>query len=237
MAALSGPDFLKKLDTDLEPLRVELTSSKIVKAWCDGELSREQVFEVMKQIYCLAQNAVENFATWAVTCPFPEVKDYFYEQLIEEYTHPAMLLRMAREWGYDERVMHEAEPTPEWGGVYYFYQYLATKHPVERVAAQNFASEGTVPRWFAPMGHAAVKHYGAEKGSGFYDFFFVHIEVDAEQHAPIAKRVIEKYGGGDEALQRRAAFAARHTLEMQIKGHQSWYDEFVVKKRITTASR
>ena len=31
MPALSGPDFLKKLDTDLEPLRVELTSSKIVR--------------------------------------------------------------------------------------------------------------------------------------------------------------------------------------------------------------
>ena len=230
--ALSGKEFLKKLDADLEPLREQLVGSRIVKAWCDGELSREQVFEVMKQFYCLAQNAVENFALWAVACPFEDVKDYFYEQLVEEYTHPAMLLRMAKEWGYGERSMREAHPTPEWGACYYFYQYLATKHPVERVAAQNFASEGTVPRWFTPMGHAAIKHYGAEKGSGFYDFFFVHIEVDAEQHAPIAIKVIEKYAGGDEELQRRAAFAARHTLEMQIKGLESWYEEFVVKKRV-----
>ncbi len=230
--ALTGKEFLKKLDADLEPLRVELVGSRIVKAWCDGELSREQVFEVMKQFYCLAQNAVENFALWAVACPFDDVKDYFYEQLVEEYTHPALLLRMAKEWGYGERAMRDAHPTPEWGACYYFYQYLATKHPVERVAAQNFASEGTVPRWFTPMGHAAIKHYGAEKGSGFYDFFFVHIEVDAEQHAPIAIKVIEKYAGGDEELQRRAAFAARHTLEMQIKGLESWYEEFVVKKRV-----
>ncbi len=230
--ALSGKEFLKQLDAELEPLREQLTTSRIVKAWCNGELSREQVFEVMKQIYCLARNAVENFALWAVTCPFDDVKEYFYEQLIEEHSHPAMLLRMAREWGYVERVMREAQPTPEWGAVYYYYQYLATKHPVERVAAQNFASEGTVPRWFAPMGHAAIKHYGAAKGSGLYDFFFVHIEVDAQVHAPIAVKVIEKYAN-DEDLQRRAAFAARHTLEMQIKGHASWYEEFVVKKRVT----
>ncbi len=34
-----------------------------------------------------------------------------------------------------------------------------------------------------------------------------------------------------EALQRRATFAAKHTLEMEFKALESWYDKFVVGMR------
>jgi pyrroloquinoline quinone (PQQ) biosynthesis protein C len=220
--ALSGPDFVKKLDADLEPYRVQLENSEFVKAWCTGTLTRNQVFEVMKQFYCYARNVEENFALWAVTCPFDDIKEYFYEQLVEEHYHPAFLLKFAKEWGRTEEEMKAAQPTLENGACYYHYQYLATKHPVERVAAQNFASEATVPRWFRPMGDAAVKHYGAKKGMGFYDWFFVHIEMDSEQHGPVAAKVLEKYAITDD-LQKRADYVAKHQLEMIVKAHESFY--------------
>src|SRR5262249_11748597 len=152
----------------------------------------------------------------------------------EEHYHPEILRKFADEWGVGRQVMIDAQPTTEWGAVYYYYQYLATKHPVERVAAQNFASEATVPRWFGPMGEGAIKHYGATKESAYYEWFAEHEEADSERHSPIAVKVIQKYAVTEE-LQKRATFAAKHTLEMEIKAVEGWYERFVVGLREKTA--
>jgi pyrroloquinoline quinone (PQQ) biosynthesis protein C len=229
---MTGPDYLDWLNHELEPLRHQIVNSRFIKAWCAGEVSREGQLEIMKQYYCLARNVEENFALWAVTCPFDDIKAYFYEQLVEEHYHPLILLRFADEWGVDRQVMVEAQPTTEWGAVYYYYQYLATKHPVERVAAQNFASEGTVPLTHGPMAQAVLEHYGGTTESAYYEWFACHVEADGERHSPIARTVIEKYATTPD-LQRKATFAAKHTLEMKIKSLESWYQKFVVGLRST----
>jgi pyrroloquinoline quinone (PQQ) biosynthesis protein C len=228
--AMSGKEYVEWLDRELEPRRVALVSSPLVRAWCNGEVSRAGQLEIMKQFYCLARNVEENFALWAVTCPFDDVKQFFYEQLVEEHHHPEILLRFADEWGIDRQEMFDAQPTTEWGALYYYYQYLATKHPVERVAAQNFAAEGTVPRTHGPMGRAALKYYGATEDSAYYEWFAEHEEADAERHSPLARVVLEKYAVTDE-LQKKATFAAKHALELALKGMDSWYEKFVVGMR------
>jgi hypothetical protein len=46
---MSGEEFVEWLDRELEPLRREAASSLYFDAWCSGKLSKEQVFELMKQ--------------------------------------------------------------------------------------------------------------------------------------------------------------------------------------------
>jgi hypothetical protein len=48
---MSGDEFVEWLDGELEPLRREASASLYFEAWCGGKLSKEQVFELMKQRY------------------------------------------------------------------------------------------------------------------------------------------------------------------------------------------
>jgi hypothetical protein len=46
---MTGEEFVEWLDRELEPLRREAAASPYFDIWCSGKLSKEQVFELMKQ--------------------------------------------------------------------------------------------------------------------------------------------------------------------------------------------
>ena len=62
--AMSGEQFVEWLDRELEPLRREVSSSIYFEAWCSGKLSKEQVFELMKQRYAYLREIPHILAAW-----------------------------------------------------------------------------------------------------------------------------------------------------------------------------
>ena len=66
---MSGEQFVDWLDRELEPLRREASASPYFDAWCSGKLSKEQVFELMKQRYAYLREIPHIIAAWIEHCP------------------------------------------------------------------------------------------------------------------------------------------------------------------------
>ncbi len=49
--AMYGQEFADWLDRELEPVREETANSPYYDAWYSGQLSKDQLFELMKQFY------------------------------------------------------------------------------------------------------------------------------------------------------------------------------------------
>ena len=96
---MSGEEFVEWLDRELEPLRREAASSLYFDAWCSGKLSKEQVFELMKQRYAYLREIPHIIAAWIEHCPYVEVRQKYIDYLHEEAPHPEYLVAFAKEMG------------------------------------------------------------------------------------------------------------------------------------------
>ena len=224
---LSGPEFVVQLQKEIDPLQEALCENRFYRAWYDGKLELDHVIEFMKQLYCFLRDMPIVYAGWVQICPDPAVRAKYIHYLADEYEHPEWILDFMREVGRDPQEARDAQLLPEYAAFPYFYNWLARKHIVEVAAANNFSSEGAVGKYGGRLAEAARKYYTVPS---LIKFWGAHGELDDMDHSKIGHWVLERYANTEE-LQRRARFAAKHVLEVQIAGHNAMYREFVENGR------
>ncbi len=219
--AMSGEQFVEWLDRELEPLRREASSSIYFEAWCSGKLSKEQVFELMKQRYAYLREIPHILAAWIQNCPYVDVQQKYIAYLHEEAPHPEYLVEFAKEMGRDPEEMRQAVLIPEFTTPYFYY-WLSRGHIVEVAAANNFGNERTNTRRGRGMHEATVKYYPYPS---LIKFFEDHAEEEGD-HANLGVYVLQKYATTDE-LQYKAAAAAKKSLQLKILGQNALCDRFI----------
>lgn len=219
--AMSGEEFVKWLDAELEPLRQEAASSPYYDAWCSGQLSKEQLFELMKQFYAYLRENPSIIAAWVQRCPDPDLRLQYIDYLHEEAPHPEYLVDFAREIGRDPEEMYQAQLIPEFTTPYFYY-WLSRGHIVEIAAANNFGNERTNTRFAKRMHDATVRYYPYPS---LIKLFKEHAEEEGE-HADLGAYVLARYATTDE-LQRKATMAAKKSLQLKIIGWNALHDRFV----------
>jgi pyrroloquinoline quinone (PQQ) biosynthesis protein C len=218
---MSGEEFVEWLDRELEPLRREAASSLYFDAWCSGDLSKEQVFELMKQRYAYLREIPHIIAAWIEHCPYVEVRQKYIDYLHEEAPHPEYLVAFAKEMGRDPAEMREAELIAEFTTPYFYY-WLSRGHIVEVAAANNFGNERTNTRKGKGMYEATVKYYPYPS---LIKFFEDHAEEEGE-HANLGVYVLKNYATTED-LQRKATQAAKKSLQLKILGQNALCERFI----------
>ena len=71
---MSSEQFVTWLDKELEPLRQEAASSPYFDAWCSGQLTKSQLFNLMQQRYAYLRENPSIIAAWVQKCPDPDVR-------------------------------------------------------------------------------------------------------------------------------------------------------------------
>jgi pyrroloquinoline quinone (PQQ) biosynthesis protein C len=218
---MSGDEFVEWLDGELEPLRREASASLYFEAWCGGKLSKEQIFELMKQRYAYLREIPHIIAAWIEHCPYVDVQQKYISYLHEEAPHPEYLIGFAKEMGRDPEEMRQAVLIPEFTTPYFYY-WLSRGHIVEVAAANNFGNERTNTRKGRGMYEATVKYYPYRS---LIKFFEDHAEEEGD-HANLGIYVLKKYAVTDE-LQNKAAAAARKSLQLKILGQNGLCERFI----------
>jgi pyrroloquinoline quinone (PQQ) biosynthesis protein C len=219
--AMSGDEFIEWLDGELEPLRREASASLYFEAWCGGQLSKEQVFELMKQRYAYLREIPHIIAAWIEHCPYVDVQQKYISYLHEEAPHPEYLIGFAKEMGRDPEEMRQAVLIPEFTTPYFYY-WLSRGHIVEVAAANNFGNERTNTRKGRGMYEATVRYYPYPS---LVKFFEEHAEEEGD-HANLGVYVLKKYAVTDE-LQTKAAAAAKKSLQLKILGQNGLCERFI----------
>ena len=219
--AMSGEQFVEWLDRELEPFRREASASIYFEAWCSGKLSKEQVFELMKQRYAYLREIPHILAAWIQNCPYMDVQQKYIAYMHEEAPHPEYLVEFAKEIGHDPEEMRQAVLIPEFTTPYFYY-WLSRGHIVEVAAANNFGNERTNTRRGRGMHEATVKYYSYPS---LIKFFEDHAEEEGD-HANLGVYVLEKYATTDE-LQHKATEAAKKSLQLKILGQNALCDRFI----------
>ena len=219
--AMSGEEFVKWLDLELEPLRREAAASPYFDAWCSGKLSKDQVFELMKQRYAYLREMPSIVSAWIPRCPDSDVRLKYIDYLHEEAPHPDYLVDFAREIGRDPEEMRQAELIPEFTTPYFYY-WLSRGHIVEIAAANNFGNERTNTRIGNRMYEATARYYPYPS---LVKFFQEHAEEE-DEHANLGAYVLRRYATTEE-LQRKATLAAKKSLQLKITGTNAIYERFV----------
>jgi pyrroloquinoline quinone (PQQ) biosynthesis protein C len=218
---MSGDEFVEWLDGELEPLRREASASLYFEAWCGGKLSKEQVFELMKQRYAYLREIPHIIAAWIEHCPYVDVQQKYISYLHEEAPHPEYLIGFAKEMSRDPEEMRQAVLIPEFTTPYFYY-WLSRGHIVEVAAANNFGNERTNTRKGRGMYEATVKYYPYPS---LIKFFEDHAEEEGD-HANLGVYVLKKYATTDE-LQKKAALAAKKSLQLKILGQNGLCERFI----------
>ena len=219
---MSSDEFVGWLDKELEPLRREASASPYFETWCSGRLTKDQLFDLMKQRYAYLRGILPSSRHGSRRVPIRmcgSVTDY----LQEEAPHPD-LVDFAREIGRDPQEMYEAELIPEFTTPYYYY-WLSRGHIVEIAAANNFGNERTNTRTGKRMHDATVEHYPYPS---LIKFFQEHSEEEGG-HADLGAYVLRRYATTGE-LQKKATMAAKKSLQLKIIGTNAIYERFVEKR-------
>jgi pyrroloquinoline quinone (PQQ) biosynthesis protein C len=229
--AMSGEQFVEWLDRELEPFRREASASIYFEAWCSGKLSKEQVFELMKQRYAYLREIPHILAAWIQTCPYVDVQQKYIAYMHEEAPHPEYLVEFAKEMGRDPKEMRQAVLIPEFTTPYFYY-WLSRGHIVEVAAANNFGNERTNTRRGRGMHEATMKYYPYPS---LIKFFEDHAEEEGD-HANLGVYVLKKYATTDE-LQYKATAAAKKSLQLKILGQNALCDRFITNWQPMKAPR
>jgi hypothetical protein len=111
--------------------------------------------------------------------------------------------------------LHEAGvPVPSADFVRTTWKFIATEPVHCQAAAFAFGREDLIPDMFAQV--VAIKNGGHPLGT-FVDYLERHIEVDGEQHTPMAMQMVADLCGDDEVKWREAAAAVNHALEARVQ--------------------
>ena len=229
--AMSGEQFVEWLDRELEPFRREASASIYFEAWCSGKLSKEQVFELMKQRYAYLREIPHILAAWIQNCPYVDVQQKYIAYMHEEAPHPEYLVEFAKEMGRDPKEMRQAVLIPEFTTPYFYY-WLSRGHIVEVAAANNFGNERTNTRRGRGMHEATMKYYPYPS---LIKFFGDHAEQEGD-HANLGVYVLKKYATTDE-LQYKATAAAKKSLQLKILGQNALCDRFITNWQPMKAPR
>lgn len=209
------------------PMQQKVLNTPVMKAWGEGALNRKQIIEIVKNFYCLARELDVVYSLWIPTIHDAGIRPLIVEQMLEENEHPKFLLKWADEWGIDRREMEEAEPTPEWGALYYYHAWLVSRHVVEKAAGDNFSSEASVPLYHGAMLEGVKKHYRKfGPTTGLEGFFDIHVEQDPH-HVGISDVIFRKYALTDE-LQRLARNAAIQSMNILLLAFEGFYTRIVL---------
>jgi pyrroloquinoline quinone (PQQ) biosynthesis protein C len=219
--AMSGAQFVEWLDKELEPLRQEAAASPYYDAWCSGKLSKEQLFELMKQRYANIRENPGIIAAWIAKCTDIDIRQKYIDYLHEEAPHPEYLIDFARDIGRDPEEMRHAELIPEFTTPY-FYHWLLGRHMVEFIAANNFGNERTNTRNNKRMYEATRQFYP------YPSLLRLNKEHSEEEggHAELGHYILERLATTDET-QRKATSAAKKSLQLKIIGQNGLYERFV----------
>jgi pyrroloquinoline quinone (PQQ) biosynthesis protein C len=220
---MSGDEFVEWLDRDLEPLRREVIASPYYDAWCSGQLSQEQLFQIMGQWYAYLKHIPSILCSWIQRCPDPDLGLKYIAYTHEEAPHPEYLTEFAKEIGRDPEEMRRLELIPEFTTPYFYY-WLSRGHIVEIAAANNFGNERTNTRASNRMYEAAKKHYAYPSLLRFYG----EHDEEEDDHANLGAYVLKNYATTDE-LQHKATAAARKSLQLKIIGTNGLYQRFMKK--------
>jgi pyrroloquinoline quinone (PQQ) biosynthesis protein C len=217
---MESKEFVQNLDRELEPLRSEIVNSKYVQTLISGGYSMKQFIELMKQRYAFLRENPYILASWIQACPDREIRDIYIDYLHEETPHPEYLIGFAKEAGVDPQEFLDCQPIPELGAHTYYYYWLSKGHIVEIAAANNFGSEGVNKRYSKEYLEAVKKYYG-----GYPSLVKLQDEHHEEEggHSNIGRYVLEKYAV-TEALQKKAAFAAKQVLKIKIRSLQALHE-------------
>jgi len=229
--AMSGEQFVEWLDRELEPFRREASASIYFEAWCSGKLSKEQVFELMKQRYAYLREIPHILAAWIQNCPYVDVQQKYIAYMHEEAPHPEYLVEFAKEMGRDPKEIRQAVLIPEFTTPYFYY-WLSRGHIVEVAAANNFGNERTNTRRGRGMHEATMKYYPYPS---LIKFFKDHAEEEGD-HANLGVYVLKKYATTDE-LQYKATAAAKKSLQLKILGQNALCDRFITNWQPMKAPR
>ena len=227
---MDGKAFLTQLNAEIEPLRQEVIHNPLHEAWIQGELSQDQVRQIITQYYTFLREVPVICAAWvhtAIKLGDPEVTRRYIGQLSEEWPHSQMLLDYAKETGHDPEEMRQAMPIPEWAAFHSYYYWLSTQSIIEVAAANNVASEGTVPRYFKPLREAAIKYYHATPA--LLEFLREHEGLDVE-HTDLGAYVLEHHADTPEK-QRKALVAAKTVLGIQRSAFKAMHRDFVAEDK------
>lgn len=218
---MSGEQFVEWLDQELEPLRREIIASPYYDAWCSGKLNKDQVFQIMSQWYAYLRHIPSILCAWVQRCPDPDLALKYIAYTHEEAPHPEYLIDFAKEIGRDPEEMRQVELIPEFTTPYFYY-WLARGHIVEIAAANNFGNERTNTRAGNRMRDATVKYYPYPSLMKFYG----EHAAEEDEHANLGAYVLRNYAITDE-LQRKAAAAAKKSLQLKMIGTNGLYERFM----------
>jgi DUF3050 family protein len=93
------------------------------------------------------------------------------------------------------------------------WKFITTEPVHCQAAAFAFGREDLIPDMFAQV--VAIKEGGHPLGT-FVDYLERHIEVDGEQHTPMAMQMVADLCGDDEVKWREAASAVNRALDARV---------------------
>jgi hypothetical protein len=104
-------------------------------------------------------------------------------------------------------------PAPSADFVRTTWKFIATEPVHCQAAAFAFGREDLIPDMFAQV--VAIKNGGHPLGT-FVDYLERHIEVDGEQHTPMAMQMVADLCGDDETKWQEAAAAVTRALDARV---------------------
>jgi len=218
---MNSEEFVLWLDHELEPLRKEAAASPYFTAWCSGKLTKDQLFELMKQRYAYLREMPAIISAWVENCDDVYIRQRYIDYLQEEAPHPEYLIEFAKELSRDPEEMRQAQLIPEFTTPYFYY-WLSRGHIVEVAAANNFGNERTNTRNGNRMHEATTKYYPYPS---LLRFFGDHAEEEGD-HASLGEYVLKRLATTDD-LQKRATAAAKRSLHLKIIGTKGICDRFL----------
>ncbi|MSQ70045.1 MAG: hypothetical protein EXR27_01985 [Betaproteobacteria bacterium] len=160
---------------------------RIWKDLVEGNLSRPQVVEFLKQSGCIPLYNHHFHGHLYINCPNAEWRSRMAEVVYEEGTgriysdgvaHFELYLRMGEAFGISREEMYGTKLCAGALGVRHFYENICRRSFLEGFAALSLGGEASGPGVIGKVSDAFIKHYGltAEQAR----FYSVHEEADSD---------------------------------------------------------
>lgn len=97
------------------------------------------------------------------------------------------------------------------------FEVVYSREPHKIASAFTFGREGLIPDMFASIIEKVQKNFPEDDLSLFKYYFDRHIELDADEHGPMAFKMVEDLCGKDELKWEEAALTAEKSLKSRLE--------------------
>lgn len=195
------------------------------RALLNGELSKAQVCEHVKQFSAIPLYNHLYHGRLYVICPDPEWRSMLAEVCYEEGTgrlfaggtsHHELYIRLGEALGISREEMHATEFCPEAVALRCYFEDICGRNILEGIAGHMLGAEAQVPGTSGRVGQALQKQF--ELSDDAIAFYTVHEEAD-EEHSDIGRRLLEKFAPTDDDLE-----LVVKTVRDMVDVHYVFYD-------------